>query len=625
MAQGSYKITPKEYSDEPFAGANLLAGELEFERWDSQFTEADEIEVELIQGRPYSAFSKVGNSIDGIFHGQDALGNTINLVPGVNDDVFGTLSDIQTNQIFFIKTVDGVQVVEGVAADSFPDELDPIEDNAGANRHLLRSSATPTTNTTVMEPTVENVPRNLQGNIVIDVLVLWTRNAECGQSKKSAGCIVSDTTTQSMESLVNLAIQETNVAYQNSGINVQLRLVHSQIYDSYTEPSSNAFTHSLGSIKTSDTIKSLRETYSADLVHLMIDDSQYCGVANLGPREDLAFSITSYKCATGYYSFGHELAHSMGSKHDRGAMGQCNAGGMNYGYRDRNARFRSIMAYSCRTGQCDNNAGGSCTRVQHFSSASHKYNGNTIGDSENDNASHINSVAAQVANFRTPANQAPTPAPQPNPAPTPPVPAGCQSGNVPLKVTLVTDKFPGDISWEIRRTFDNALIQNGDGYKAKETTFNYECSVTDSAYKFTLRDTGGDGLCCTYSNQGAGKVSLMYGNSYIFRDEAAFSTVFEKDFGSNTRAPPAPTPAQTPAPTPAPARTYCDLGRNGDKCDDDNQCCTGYTCVEKKSGKECKLNWNKTSDNTSIPKNSLLGSGNPWDNRKLRKARRRNA
>jgi len=601
MAQ-SYRIAAKE---QPFAGANSLSGELVFPDWDDKFTRADEIEVELLQGRTYSPFSKVNmDSIEGIFHGQDAAGNIINLVPGENGDVIGTLSDIVENQIFFIKTVNGVQIVEGVSGDSFPDDAEAIDDDENNGRLLRLRDTSNDANST----SISNVPRNLQGKIVIDVMVLWSENAECRQNGKDIGCTLSTTTIQGMKGLVNLAIHETNVAYQNSGINVELQLVHSQRLSSYKEPSSNAFTHSLSYVKGNSEVRSLRDEYGADLVHFMIDDPQYCGVANLGPREDLAYSITNYRCATGYYSFGHELAHSMGSNHDRGASSRCGKDGINYGYRDPNARFRSIMAYSCRSGQCDNNAGGGCARVQQFSSASHRYNGHKIGDQENDNASHINNVAAQVAAFRTRPSQAPPPVPQPTPVPAPPAPAGCQSGDVPLEFTITTDKFPEDLTWEIRRS-DNVLIHSVSEYAmtAEEETFTYPCSVQNARYKFSLTDGGKDGLCCKYTNQGAGKMSLKYGDSYIFQDLADFGDGYEAEFGSIYQAPPSP------------SSTSCNLGKRGDACFDDESCCKGYVCADDR---ECKAYIPESIKKQSKTKVSQTQQ-NPWDRRKmLRQVRR---
>ena len=109
------------------------------------------------------------------------------------------------------------------------------------------------------------------------------------------------------------------------------------------------------------------------------------------------FSVTAQHCATGYYSFGHEIAHNMGCKHDRGTQNQCWAGGYNYGFRDPKGRFRSIMAYDCKSGQCDGNAGGGCPRLQGFSSPKLTVNGSPFGTWKNDNARRLNDVRATVA------------------------------------------------------------------------------------------------------------------------------------------------------------------------------------------------------------------------------------
>ena len=51
-------------------------------------------------------------------------------------------------------------------------------------------------------------------------------------------------------------------------------------------------------------------------------------------------------------------------------MGECNLAAnpeTYYGFRDTDGDFRSIMAYNCKTTQCDSNPNSSCTRVQRFS------------------------------------------------------------------------------------------------------------------------------------------------------------------------------------------------------------------------------------------------------------------
>lgn len=90
--------------------------------------------------------------------------------------------------------------------------------------------------------------------------------------------------------------------------------------------------------------------------------------------------------------------------HDRGTKGQCTNSGNNHGYRDPSAQFRSILAYNCVSGQCDNNAGGGCPRVQRFSNTHANYNGSPIGNSANDNAQFLNNKLATIAGHETAMN-----------------------------------------------------------------------------------------------------------------------------------------------------------------------------------------------------------------------------
>ena len=148
------------------------------------------------------------------------------------------------------------------------------------------------------------------------------------------------------------------------------------------------------------------------------------------------FSVTKYSCATGYFSFGHELGHNMGAHHDRGTTNTCGDSDFRYGYRDPAGQYRSILAYSCATGQCDNNPGGSCTRSQFFSHPdptgwNGKPAGYSVGDplGETNNAKRINDSASVIAGFyddptnppptQSPTTAAPTPFPTPEPTAAP--------------------------------------------------------------------------------------------------------------------------------------------------------------------------------------------------------------
>jgi hypothetical protein len=114
------------------------------------------------------------------------------------------------------------------------------------------------------------------------------------------------------------------------------------------------------------------------------------------------FSVTKYSCATGYYAFGHEIGHNFNMQHDRGTVGSCSeANTFNYGYRDPNAAYMTILSYSCKVGQCDNMPKDGCPRIQRFSNSnpSYTYNGKPIGDAKSDNARQFNSQRSLVASF----------------------------------------------------------------------------------------------------------------------------------------------------------------------------------------------------------------------------------
>jgi hypothetical protein len=72
----------------------------------------------------------------------------------------------------------------------------------------------------------DTVHRDLQGNIIIDAMVLYTADAECGNAGLPLGCVRTPTTEASIRSKIDLAIAETNTAYSLSGVKVALNLVH---------------------------------------------------------------------------------------------------------------------------------------------------------------------------------------------------------------------------------------------------------------------------------------------------------------------------------------------------------------------------------------------------------------
>jgi len=257
-----------------------------------------------------------------------------------------------------------------------------------------------------------------QSRAEIGVMVLWTEDAECKNAGLQAGCSVTSNTRAQMLATVELAVVETNQGYANSNVNAQIRLVHS--YRSNYQESS--FSGSLSDLRNNgdgrmDQIHAERRQYGADAVALLINDPQYCGLARVGPGYNSMFSVTAWNCATGYYSFGHEIGHNLGALHDLGTSNACSSSSYHYGWRDPDGDFRTIMGYNCRTGACDNIAKSGCTRVNWWSNPDVSYMGKPTGARNANNARQINDVAAIVAAYET-GGGAPTP-PSPSPSPSP--------------------------------------------------------------------------------------------------------------------------------------------------------------------------------------------------------------
>ena len=155
-----------------------------------------------------------------------------------------------------------------------------------------------------------------------------------------------------------------------------------------------------------------RDAFGADLVSLWTEteDADFCGLARAmstvsSDFEAKAFSVVERSCATGNYSFGHELAHNMGAKHDRDNTSGAGSYPYSYGYRDSNSakEWRTMLAYCER--DSDNNCVNWGPRIPYFSNPNVNYNGTPTGrpagtSDSADNAQTLNNTAFTVANFR---------------------------------------------------------------------------------------------------------------------------------------------------------------------------------------------------------------------------------
>lgn len=266
-------------------------------------------------------------------------------------------------KIYEISPVHGaVHVVFEIDPLSFPSEMEPKVAPVHGNGPASASGLGRRQHQQLSKRQTSN------NNPVIDVMVVYTP-----QARIDAGG------TTSILSAVNLAITETNDAYAQSNVTQRVRLVYAgevnyvtagfnTDLDRVTNPSDGYL----------DEVSQMREQYGADLVSLWITDTTYCGLGwlntNLAGSSYYGYTVVSRTCATGYYSFAHEMGHNQGLMHDRANAGSGGAYPFSYGYQDPNNLFRTILAYNCAAG---------CPRIKYFSNPNLVYSGQPLGVDDN--------------------------------------------------------------------------------------------------------------------------------------------------------------------------------------------------------------------------------------------------
>ncbi len=277
-----------------------------------------------------------------------------------------------------------LHVIRQIDPTAFPDELPPeeIELNPSAMDAAAMSSGS-------------------DDGSLIDMMVVYT----------SAARIAAGGTT-AIQNTIDLAMAETNTGYANSNVVPRVNLVH-------TEETSYAGSGNLGLDRNRlkgkadgymDGLHATRDAVNADIVSLIQENGGgYCGIAYIMTTvstafEEFGFNVTARNCATGYFSFGHELGHIQGARHDWYVDGTNNSPyTYNHGFVDPSDHWRTVMAYG-------NDCGG-CTRIDYWSNpnVNDPVYGDPMGVSEGsfqaaENWKTLNNTAYTVANFREGAN-----------------------------------------------------------------------------------------------------------------------------------------------------------------------------------------------------------------------------
>ena len=333
-----------------------------------------------------SSYGWIGH-LEGVEYGQVVLVVTNGLLAG---------SVSMPGAIYEVRPLgNGVHVIEDIDQSAFPPEMEPIP--------VTPPEGAPLRDTSGSGDDACNE---------IAVLVAYSPEA-----RVAAGG------TAQIEATIAQAVTETNQSYVNSGLIQRINLVHTM--ETSTGDATNNFSIDLRALQrlwdgVFENVDTARETYYADLVALIIENSSYCGYGYINSTAEYAFSVTHRTCATGYYSFGHELGHNMSARHDWYADDTLNypySYSKGFVYIDDPTRWRTIMAYNSLCS--DTPPYAYCNRLQYWSNPNVLYEGIPMGVDSNgptncvegsttpnpstcaaDNRLALNNTCSTVANFR---------------------------------------------------------------------------------------------------------------------------------------------------------------------------------------------------------------------------------
>ncbi len=308
--------------------------------------------------------------------------------------LIGTLIGFPHSQVMI--AVHGDHVMGTVVTEGFLCQVRPMEEGIHGIFDLDPSAFPPGADPIEIPSAQGPVPMHdnlADDGSLLDVLVVYTSAALQGAGSTAA-----------MQTLIDLAETETNTAFFNSGVNHRIRVVHTEeVLYSESGFSYSGAVNDLRDGRVPNALP-LREQYGADLVVMLVEgDSSLCGIAFFmttvsSSFESSAVSVTRRSCATGNFTFGHEIGHNMGARHHREADSSNGPFDFNHGYADATNNFRTIMATT--TGSCS-----SCPRINYWSNPDVNFGGNPTGIIEGnpnaaDNRKTLNQTAATVAAFR---------------------------------------------------------------------------------------------------------------------------------------------------------------------------------------------------------------------------------
>ena len=350
------------------------------EALDQNPEENQRIKFDVFEDLSFQAvINKKENTLEGGFVLSGYLENSLEgriTIVSTNGVISAILTDY-TKQYQLKLNRSGQYQFEEIDQSFFPNEMEPvIPQNPVLDQNSFDSETT----------------TELDSGATIDLMVVYTDDARLAAGGQT-----------NMVNLINLAVSETNTGYERSNIIQRMNLVHTAEV-TYADNSSFNWNTALNNLTNSDSVidevRTWRDTYGADLVVMIVNNTTYCGIGWLMTPtytyDSVGFSIVSRSCATGYYSLAHETGHNMGAHHDRANASGSAMYSYSYGYQAPNFAFRTIMSYNCTT---------YCPRINNWSNPDVSYGGlptgvNYLAPNSADNRMTLNNTAGIIANFR---------------------------------------------------------------------------------------------------------------------------------------------------------------------------------------------------------------------------------
>ncbi len=214
-----------------------------------------------------------------------------------------------------------------------------------------------------------NVKPNATNNDTVDVLVVYTPNAE-----QASGDI---------NGLIQDAVEQTNNTFETDGLPTRLRLKHTanihhnvdgassydQVINEMEDPSDGIM----------DNIQSLRDQYVADIVVLV--DNLKLG-STVGAADAIlaastnAFAAVYYDAATKHFGFAHEVGHLFGARHEMSNDPQTEPFKFGHAYIDKYKNTGLVFFKTIMVSHADNNT------IGYWSSPYYSHDGDPMGTTE---------------------------------------------------------------------------------------------------------------------------------------------------------------------------------------------------------------------------------------------------